>query len=269
MSHPRLPSVLCICALVIACLSARAAEPPFAGGNQRSARANEVTQFKGKLKDFSHGVLTVTREDGTDVMVKPPEDIGSFTFVAPAKPMLLHRGSMVRFSGSFNPNGVATSPIEKVEIFQPVQTKELRGHTREKFIAGVYAADRRGPKNPQTVAKYNVVGGLMGISPTGVMLVQAGKHSVKAPLGKNATFEVRYNNLSLAQAGDPVSVAGFYEPPDDTKVHADRITITTDRVYGEPPAEEPRKKGRGRAKPDAEAEKPAEDAGADKPETVE
>ncbi len=74
------------------------------------------------------------------------------------------------------------------------------------------------------------------------MMVRAGKIPVRIPLVQNPTFEIRYNNLSLAQPGDPVTISGFYNPPDETKVLADSFAITTDRVYGEPVVEDSKKK---------------------------
>jgi hypothetical protein len=223
------------------------AQSPAAGapGNV-VANANEVTNFKGTLKGIQRGVLSVTREDGTDVLVQPPDEISGFTFVATAKPAFLQRGQMVRFSGAFGPTGIAVAPIDKVEIFQPVPAQRLKGHAREQFLPGVYPADRRAVKQPAAMAKYNVVGALMGVNAAGVMVVQAGKTSLQVPLAQDVTFELRYNNLNLAQEGDPVSVAGFFQPPDDTKVKAERITITPDRIYGEPTEQPPQRRPRSR-----------------------
>jgi hypothetical protein len=234
------------------------------------ANANEVTNFKGTLKGIQRGVLSVTREDGTDVFVQPPDEITGFTFVATAKPAFLQRGQMVRFSGAFGPTGIAVAPIDKVEIFQPVPAQRLKGHAREQFLPGVYPADRGAVKQPAAMAKYNVVGALMGVNAAGVMIVQAGKTSLQVPLAQDVTFQLRYNNLNLAQEGDPVSVAGFFQPPDDTKVKAERITITPDRIYGEPTEQPPPRRSRSRreeakekaAAAKAEAEKAAAGDGA-------
>ena len=218
---------------------------PSAAPAQPPAMANEITSFKGTLKGFKRGVLTVTREDGTDVMVQLPQDAAAFVFNASAKPQFLQRGMMVRFQGSFAPNGNPTAPVMKVEIFQPVNPQAIRGHTRELFTPGVHPVDRHGGKKPTKVAKYNIVGSLMGINNAGGMMVQAGKIPVSAQLDATATFQVRYNNLNLAKEGDPVSVEGFYTPPDDTKIRGDRITVTTDRVYGEyTEPEVPKRRGR-------------------------
>ena len=207
------------------------AQPSAQGGNQ-----NMVTEFKGKLKSFQRGILVVTRDDDTEMMVQLPDDASAFQFVATAKPAFLKRGTMVRFDGTFNQAGVPMSPVKSVEVFQPI-TGKVPGHSRQNFIPGVHADRRAANQPPQAVAKYKVVGALMGLDASGIMMVQAGGRPVRVQLAPDATFEIRFNTLTLAQEGDPVSVAGFYQPPDETKVKAERVTITTDRVYGEPVAD--------------------------------
>ncbi len=218
-------------------------------GQGLPAASNMVTEFKGKLKGFQRGVLVIERADGKEALVQLPDDLSSFQFVADAKPAFLKRGTMVRFTGEFSPNGTPSSPIDKVEVFQAINGR-VAANMRERFVPGVYPPRGR-ELQLQPTAKYNIVGGLIGIAPSGMMMVQAGKRQIRVQLAKEAKFEIRFNNLALAQEGDPVSVAGFYQPPDDTKVKADRVTITTERVYGEPVAQTPRRRGR--------AEKPETD----------
>lgn len=233
--------------------SPQGANPSAVGGF--GANQNMVTQFRGKLKGFQRGVVLVQKEDGTDVMVQMPENISSFQFVALAKPAFLQRGQLVRLSGTFNPvNGMAVTPINKVELFQPVNGK-LTGGTREQYVPGVYP-EKRG-ENPQAFAEpihCRVVGGVMGLNANGLLAVQAGGRPLQIPLAQDATFEIRYNNLSLAQEGDEVSVSGFYQPPDETRIRAERITITTDRVYGEFSEEPPKRNSRRRPTRDAAGE---------------
>ncbi len=52
-----------------------------AGQAPATAAANMTTEFKGQLKSFQRGVLLVSREDGTDVMIQLPDEISSFNFV--------------------------------------------------------------------------------------------------------------------------------------------------------------------------------------------
>ncbi len=253
-------STCLVCGLVNSGLHSpeASAAPPTFGGGAATAGANEVTNFKGTLKGFQRGVLSITREDGVEVMVQPPDNVEGFTFVAAAKPAFLQRGNLVRFSGAFGPTGMAAAPIAKVEVFQPVQAQRLQGHAREKFIPGIYPADRHAANKPAAMAKYNVVGNLMGINAAGIMMVQAGKQPLQVQLAQDAIFELRYNNLSLAKEGDAVTIAGFYQPPDDTKVKADRVTITTDRVYGEATEQTPKRRARTR-RDAAEEEKQSEE----------
>jgi hypothetical protein len=225
------------------------ADPPAANRKrdvQDSRDQNMITEVTGKLKSLEHGVLVVIRDDGTEVLIKPPSEVYKLQFVAEAKPQFLQQGMMVRFTGSFNQAGVAQSPIARVELFQPINGK-VPGHVRRKYYPGVYPDPREAKKQAETgIAKCGVVGSLVGIDQSGLMSVRAGKIPVRIPLVQNAKFEIRYNNLALAKSGDSIRVAGFYNPPDETKVLADSVTITTDRVYGAIATEESKPKPKKR-----------------------
>ncbi|WP_372726369.1 hypothetical protein [Novipirellula sp.] len=227
------------------------------------AGANMVTQFKGTLKSAQPGVLVITRDDGTEMFVQPPDELANLAFVAEAKPAFLGRGMLIRFSGVFDGAGNPLSKIEKVEIFQPVPPQQLKGSQRDKFTPGVYGDRHANPQQRAEPQKYEVVGIPMGITPNGIMMTQAGKIPVRCQLAEDAQFELRLNNLSLAQPGDPVSISGFYQPPDETKVKAESITITTDRVYGEPAANE-NPRGRRKSRKDRDTADAAKDAPANK-----
>ncbi|MDA8745642.1 hypothetical protein N9N28_13500 [Rubripirellula amarantea] len=214
---------------LIVCPSIASAQKPDAPG----VGSNMITNFKGKLVSFKRGILVVTTDEGTQMNVALPDDIASFVFVAEAKPAFLQRGMFVRFSGSFNQAGMAQSPIRKVEIFQPVAGK-LNGHQREAFVPGIYPVNRpKAAEPPPQVADVKVVGNIMGMDASGVMGVMIGKQPLQVPLAPDVRLELRFNNMSLAEEGDSVSVAGFYQAGDETNVKASRITITTSRVYGE------------------------------------
>lgn len=222
-------------------------EGGFNGTAGFGANQNMVTEFRGKLKGFQRGVVYVQKDDGTDAMVQLPESIVNFQFVAMAKPAFLQRGQLVRLSGTFNPvNGMALTPINKVELFQPVMGG-VNGRDRERFVPGVYPQQR--DENPQAFAqpvRCAVVGAVMGLNANGVLMVQAGGRPMQIPLAPEVTFEIRYNNLSLAQEGDEVSVSGFYQPPNENQIRAERITVSTERIYGEPSKEMPKRGSRTR-----------------------
>lgn len=220
------------------------AAPPEFGAPGAAGPANEITSFKGSLKNMRRGLMIVEKEDGSEAMVMPPDNIASFKFVAQATPAFLRPNMLVRFTGNFGPGGVPLQPIEKITLFQPVDMRSIQGHAREQFTPGVHSADRRAPRNQPMVGKLTVVGNLMGLAPNGVLAVRAGKYPLRVPVSGEAEFEICYNNPTLAQPGDTVSVSGFYQPPNENQVKADRITITTDRVYGEYQPEDDRKSRR-------------------------
>jgi hypothetical protein len=245
------------------------------GGFSGGAPANEITEFKGTLKGAQGNVITVTREDGTDCMVQFPDEITSLNFVATALPAYLRRGMPVRFATVLGPTGMPMMPIEKVEIFSPLPPAALPHNQSTRYAPGVHSADHKNPqRGAPLTGKVDVVGSLMMLSPQGGIAIQAGTTPVQTMVSPNAKLEIRLNNLSLAEPGDSVSVVGFYQPPDETKVKASQIMITTDRVFGEEQPKKTRTRGtkRDKAAEQADAEKDgaeaaeAENADAKKPD---
>ena len=55
------------------------------------------------------------REDGPEIMIKPPNEATQFEFVGEAKPPFLQQRMRVRFTGSFHEDGVAQTPIGQAE----------------------------------------------------------------------------------------------------------------------------------------------------------
>ena len=245
--------------------SIHAAPPGFSPAGQ-AAPSNEITNFKGKLKELRRGIVIVEKDDGAEAMVMPPESIASFQFVAKANANFLKRGMLVRFNGNFGPAGNALAPITKVTLFQPVDVRKLHGRAKQQFTPGVYSDPAHGKPNQPMMGKLTVVGAFVGVSGN-VMVVQAGKVPVRVPVNTETQLEIRYNNLNLAQPGDPVSVSGFYEPPNENQVRADRITITTDREY--PLSQAASEKGKRRSgnekdSPENNNPKPDEDSPSEK-----
>lgn len=231
----------------------------------RPAAANEVTKFQGILKASQGNLITVTREDGVDCLVQFPEQITSLNFVAKALPAYLRPGMPIRFTTTLGPGGQPLTPVDRIEIFAPIAANMVSHASKDKYTPGIHHVDRhhKQPRNAPIVGKVYVVGSLMMISPQGVLAMQAGSTPVQTPVDPDVKLELRLNNLSLAQPGDSVSVSGFYEPPDDTKVRAESITIATDRVYGEapPPKERRSRKSRRGAAADDAAEAVKAEAG--------
>ncbi|TWT94350.1 hypothetical protein [Neorhodopirellula pilleata] len=232
----------------------------FGGGANPNAPANEVTEFKGKLNGVRGNILTVTREDDVECFVMFPDELNALEFVAPALPAYLRRGMPVRFTTTLGPTGMPLTPVDKIEIIAPVNMSLIANSQKMRFTPGVNSADRHAKPNqgPMT-GKVYVIGSLMMLGPNGELAVQAGKVPVQTMVAPDAKVEIRANSLALAQPGDLVTVTGFYQPPDDTKVKAERIVVTTDRVFGETPPK-PERKSRKKSKEDAVEPEPAPEA---------
>ncbi len=94
------PSGLCSFTLWIVLSGGLPADQPGKAGDtadQKVVNQDLVTTFTGKLKAVQQGMLIITRDDGVDVMVQPPQDASKAAFVATAKPEFLrprHVGSI-------------------------------------------------------------------------------------------------------------------------------------------------------------------------------
>lgn len=229
-------------------------DPPgfvFKGANQ-----DMNIEFEGQLAGFKQGMLLVKRDDGVEVTVKPPQDALGFDFQAPIEFSFLQRGMLVRFNGNFNQAGAPVDPVEGIEVFLPLNEKIAKKNA-DQFVLGVYPGEKKS-NLPDGVANYKVVGKLLGWDATGLVAVQAGRRPLRVQLAEKATLGLRLNQLNLAQQGDAVTINGSYRLPDDTKVVAKTIVVTTDRVQTGTNPDTP-KTGRSRRGRRGEADKDAEE----------
>lgn len=244
--------------------AAAAAAPTF---SQSTVQFDTVIDFKGKLKESYGNLLVVTRDDGTDVTVKLHDDPTRLRFVADAKIAFVRPQMMARTTVSLGPAGAPVSPVDQIELFQPVPPAALSGSAKESFTPGVHSANHAKP-NPQqgfVPGNYNVVGMVVGMDNNGIYL-NTGRGPMAIPLSPEAKIGLAYNNLSLAQQGDPVTVSGFHQPPDETQVVANSVVIRPERVYGEAEENPRRRTSRTRTKNKPEEPAAPVEAAAPKPE---
>ncbi len=234
--------------------------------SQSTVQFDSVIDFKGTLKDSQRNLMIVTRDDGTEVMVKLHDDPTRLRFVADAKLAYVRPQMMARATVNLGPAGVPVSPVDQIELFQPVPPAAVTGSAKEDFTPGVHSSSHEKP-NPQqgfVPGNYKVVGMIVGMDNKGVYL-NTGRGPMAIPLSPEAKIGLVYNNLSLAQQGDPVTVSGFHQPPDETQVIANSVIIRPERVYGDD-EENPRRRAprtRTKNKPEepaapADAAAPAE-----------
>lgn len=226
-----------------------------------------VINVSGKLKEFDvrRNVITVTREDGTDVFVMAHEDPTRLLFSANAKPEWIRVGMLVRIEAMFGPAGTPLVPIDNIELLEPFQAGKANPHVRERYMPGVYPVDPK-PNNQQgqqagfQAGNYRVIGTIAGMDRTGIM-VNAGETRVPLPIAADAKWLIRYHSFSLAEPGDTVTVNGFHQPPDETKIKANNVQISVDRLYGEQvPKVRPKKRTRATSPKEEAKPKPEEAA---------
>lgn len=224
----------------------------FGGQNQAGPNAppaNEVIEFEGSLRGVRGNVLIVKKEDDTEAQVMMPDLPVALTFVAKAEMEFLRPGMSVRFEAEFDRSGMPTGPVDKVEIFHPMRSPRMSRAMRERYLPGLY------PKDDEVVpqagpAMYRVVGNVAGMDESGALLVRAGARPVRVELTEEPNFEIRFNHLNLARPDDTVEVSGFFQPPDETRIKAERVTVKSDRVFGEEDDETASRRGaRDRRRP--------------------
>lgn len=230
------------------------ASSPAAGS---SVMFDTVIKVEGTLKSAQGQYLIVTRSDGQDVTVKLHEDPTRLTVTAEAKPTFLRPQMMVRTTATLGPAAVPIQPVERVEIFQPLRLAKQSAAVKQRFTPGLHPSDRQVDLRQGFVpGQYMIVGSIAGMDPAGLYIF-TGKARVPVPLGEDAKILLVFNNLSLAQPGDPVVVNGFHQPPDETKVIANDIAIRPERVYGEAAEMTPQRGRRGRGRQPQAAADPA------------
>ena len=235
--------------VVLALLPLATAAPPGGGGAVSGGPINAIANIKGTLTGATPAGISVEGDDGTQYMVAFPDDPTSMTLVAKVDAAMLRPGQMVRVRVDYAAGGTQTAPANKVELIHSVPPTVVRGHKSAMYKPGVNPVDRK--LKVGQPGKYYVVGNVAGGSGNRIM-VRAGKMPLQIVVGDTPQYEIRYHNLSLAQPGDPVEVAGFYNPANPNMVKADTIKITPTRDLSAAPATnaggESRRAARKRAK---------------------
>lgn len=245
------------------------AQPPTAGGFSAAAGpagsgngGNAIIEFAGIYQGAVGGIMKIKRDDDTEVLVQLPSDPSELHFRGKPDPQMIQPGLTVRFQADFGPAGLPTAPVSSIEIIRPINAPGMSRAAKESLTPGVYPLQPQpGNRRPPVFVPgpYRIVGVLRGASKD-VMMVAAGNTPVQTQVAEDVEFTVHFNTLELAQPGDQVKVKGFYQPPDDTRVRAATVEVSTDRVIGEERAK-PKRRGR-RGRKNAEAETPPAKANA-------
>ncbi len=220
--------------------------------SQQPGGIREVINIKGALEGARGNILTVKSDDGKSYMVRLPEDIEAVRYKGSGVPTMLQPGLMIRFEGMFDPStGRTTVPVSQLEVFNPMKPKHAQQKDIMEITPGIYPVDSGNAaagagaglfadpneKRPRTKAQpqsasFKVIGQVAGISKKGVN-VNAGR-MLQIEVLPTTQIAVSDYGLRFAQPGDPIQVDGFYFPPNETQVLAQRITVTGANPLGVP-----------------------------------
>lgn len=224
-----------------------------AGANRK------IATFNGTLQGVSRAGIVIVGEDGTEYTVSAPSQPTKLLLQAEADSTFLSPGQLVRLRADFNAVGVAIAPIDRIEMIPSMPIRAIERNERSRYEPGVHPVDRHA--KPGTPGKYYVIGQMRGSNGTAIA-VQAGKVPLQLPVAPELKWMVMDHSLNLAQEGDPVSVEGFYEESQPTRIQGQRVIIKPKRVFSAAagdPAPARGKKERAEAKRDQDG---AEDGAA-------
>lgn len=235
---------------------------------QGAATAREIIQVRGKLDGMTGKIAKVDAGDEGEVFVHLPITPSNFRFRAEFDSRGLQPGMLVRFNANFGPAGQPIESIKEVEIFQPIQFPGMPKAVKDAMTPGLYSKANKSSPSPRTgiaPGAYSVVGNLVTVTPDSWIVVSAGQFPVRAMLSPDHRFRVNTHTLELVQPGDDISVNGFFDGNDRSRVLADTFTVSSSRVIGEPveKAKKTRRSPRGaRGRPPAaKGNEPGEDDG--------
>jgi hypothetical protein len=218
----------------------------------------EVVKIKVAVEAIGGGKMKAKGDDGKPYMIGIPTDGDGIRFEGTALPAFLQNGQWVRFEGSFDQKGQAANPITSIEVFTLYKPKHTSAKDMQNMTPGAYPtgnnnaglftdASAKGQGKPQAKGptSYRIVGQIRGVSKSGIS-VWTPQTMVSAEVIPDAKVMVTSQgptSLKLVRPGDSVAVEGFYLPPNDSLISAERLRFSSAKPLGTPP-EKPAVKGK-------------------------
>ncbi len=225
-------------AIVLAIASSVVSQDPVSPVEfQGAATAREIIQVRGKLDGMTGKIAKIDAGDEGEVFVHLPNTPSNFRFRAEFDSRGLQPGMLVRFNANFGPAGQPIESVKEVEIFQPIQFPGMPKAVKDAMTPGLHSKANKTSASPRTgiaPGAYSVVGNLVTVTPDSWIVVSAGQFPVRAMLSPDHRFRVNTHTFDLVQPGDDISVNGFFDGNDRSRVLADTFTVSSSRVIGEP-----------------------------------
>ena len=202
--------------------------------------------LKGKVVAIAPGAIQVQDEREGNVWVIAPVDASQVEFIGSANKNWVDKGMIVRVSGTFDKKGIATEPVELVQVFTPREESDIGAE-----FQGEGKPDRDQPQ------EYLIAGVIKRIV-EGKVAVSTGKKLFTFEIADDAKVEVDLINvLDWVQVGDKVSSKLKYVNPGEGLIETATIESQKKLVAV---AKAPKRKRRSRRSRKAEQEEEAAQA---------
>lgn len=216
-----------------------------APAQQRRGQDREGVRLSGKLVALQPGLMQVEAKDGETWLIKVEARGNDLMYTATAKPEWLRPGMWVRFRASFDQRGRQQTELADVTVFTPQEGQQLGLIPEVSLGDGLFSdeeEERKKERSTNQVTPYVVAGRIVGFKKS-KMTVAAGNVPVTVEVPDTLRVAVEVADYSLAQPGDAVEIQGWKYPMVPGRAIANRLTVNSENVLGNPPPAARRKKG--------------------------
>lgn len=234
---------------------------------------NELVNIEGELVGIRGQLMQVKGNDAKVYLVLLPKDARQLKYRGTAAAGWLRPGIFVRFSGTFDDRGIGQEPILEMEAFT-LEARRAPAEQQADTTPGIYPTEgggalfggaEGGKRKPTAVASYRVVGQVAGLGRKGELGVMIGpRQMVQVQLTEETKIKLDVQGIQFAMPGDKVVVDGYFNPPVETNITANSVSIEASDILGKVAAKPVRKTAKQRRE-EAVANKAAEKEAAEKP----
>ena len=249
---------------LLALLATSLATPAWAQNRRNPQR--EAVELTGTLKDMGPGLLQIEAANGDIWLVQVANRPQEISYVGTAEPDWMRAGLWVRFQShlTFQRKVQADGPVTELTVVTPSE-EQLPGIAPISSLGDHLFSDE--PEQPATNKREpipcTVVGRIVNLKKN-KMTVAAADVALTVEVVDDVRIAVQLAELSVAQAGDQVTIRGWKLPMVPGRAVAHTVLITSDKpLTGARP-----KRGRGSAeeknKKDGEASSGRDSGAADR-----
>lgn len=180
------------------------------GGKGKDEKDKNLTEITGTIKGLSPQGVLVESDDNKKYLVAVKAD-SQIELTGEADSSLLAQGSFVEFEAELDRQGNATSEVAALTLVEPnaVNPPGL-------FPTSLPTGDKE--KSDDSTKPTFLVRGRVMPPRGGQLVVQALGKNISAKVSSDVTLAVRFNSLTHASSGDPISAKVEQVPQPNTGV---------------------------------------------------